>query len=166
MGSEDVKINELYTCVCACIKHLEGAEREKIRRIAKGRGKKKIQRVPNMSSRTCSFWDTRRAQLRVWVGWLDGAVNRARGVRFRACEHRSDVLFDLSAAEDRRLFTPESARDQSEAYLMLMPFFFSTTARCCLRVCAIHPFPRGTPCLRPQILLRSSSRDRHRGQRV
>src|SRR5712675_881188 len=42
--------------------------------------------------------------------WMDGhkgagAVNRARGDRFRACEDRSDVLFDLSAAEDRRLYT-------------------------------------------------------------
>jgi len=34
-----------------------------------------------------------------------GAVNRARGDRFRVCEDRSDVLFDLSAAEDRRLYT-------------------------------------------------------------
>jgi hypothetical protein len=32
-----------------------------------------------------------------------GAVHRARGVRFRECEDRSDVLFDLSAADDRRL---------------------------------------------------------------
>jgi len=32
-----------------------------------------------------------------------GAVHRARGVRFRVCEDRSDVLFGLSAAEDRRL---------------------------------------------------------------
>jgi hypothetical protein len=39
------------------------------------------------------------------VGWLAGvcAVNRARGVRIRVCEDRSDVLFDLSAADHRRL---------------------------------------------------------------
>ncbi|KAI0003003.1 hypothetical protein BJV74DRAFT_814816, partial [Russula compacta] len=74
------------------------------------------------------------------VGWLDGAVNRARGVRFRACEDRSDVLFDLSAAEDRRLFTPESARDQSEAYLMLMPFFNNSTLQPpCMRHAFVSP---------------------------
>jgi hypothetical protein len=48
------------------------------------------------------------------VGWLDGwsvnvccggAVSRARGgvLRIRVCEDRSDVLFDLSAADHRRL---------------------------------------------------------------
>jgi hypothetical protein len=45
-----------------------------------------------------------------------------RGVRIRVCEDRSDVLFDLSAAEVRRFYTPKSGRDQSDAYLMLMPF--------------------------------------------
>lgn len=43
-----------------------------------------------------------------WLaGWLAGvcvcAVNSARGVRIRVCEDRSDVLFDLSAADHRRL---------------------------------------------------------------
>ena len=54
---------------------------------------------------------------------LDGSSEpHRRGVRFRVCKDRSDVLFELSAAEDRRLYTPESARDQSDAYLMLMAF--------------------------------------------
>ena len=56
------------------------------------------------------------------LGWC--GEPRTRGpVRFRLCEDRSDVLFELSAAEGRRLYMPESARDQSDTYLMLMAFF-------------------------------------------
>lgn len=60
---------------------------------------------------------------RLWVGCVGCGEPRTRDLRFRVCEDRSDVLFELSAAEDRRLYKPESARDQSDTYLMLMAFF-------------------------------------------
>jgi hypothetical protein len=47
------------------------------------------------------------------VGWL-GAVNRARGVCIRLCEDRSDVLFDLSAADHRRLYQSRKVRGTNQ----------------------------------------------------
>jgi hypothetical protein len=51
-------------------------------------------------SGTVAIWPVSGSCLVGWV-WV-GAVHRARGVRFWVCEDRSDVLFDLSAADDRR----------------------------------------------------------------
>jgi hypothetical protein len=56
-------------------------------------------------------------------GWMTVRCT-ARGVSaLGRAKDRSDVLFDLSAADGRRLYSPESARDQSDAYLMLMASF-------------------------------------------
>jgi hypothetical protein len=67
------------------------------------------------------------------VGWL-GAVNRARGVCFffRVCVDRSDVLFDLSAADHRRLCTYRKVRGTNQMLIYVDPS--STTTRCGLRV--------------------------------
>lgn len=105
---------------CMCFDVSVHKEAPTSRRVTKRREivKKTKQRVPNEPTRTYSFWPIDCGRL----GWC--GEPRTRGpVCFRVCEDRSDVLFELSAAEDRRLYMPESARDQSDTYLMLMAFF-------------------------------------------
>jgi hypothetical protein len=91
------------------------AEREE--RRERGEAKKNKESLPKDSCRTYWFG------LSTLVGCVGCGEPRTRDLRFRECEDRSDVLFELSAAEDRRLYMPESARDQSDTYLMLMACF-------------------------------------------
>lgn len=57
----------------------------------------------------------------------------ARGVRFRVGKDRSDVLFDLSAAEDRRLLMPGNCAGPIRCLSDVDGLFQPTTTSCGLR---------------------------------
>ena len=105
---------------CMCFDVSVHKEAPTSRRVTKRR---EIVKKQNKESPTSRLAPTRFSLSTVGrLGWC--GEPRTRGpVCFRVCEDRSDVLFELSAAEDRRLYMPESARDQSDTYLMLMAFF-------------------------------------------